>query len=336
MATTFEIKLKERLTIENLLSTHPLSYLNHGEDVISGLTQSQKSLPPHYFYDDQGSILFEQICTLPEYYPTRTEASLLKKHSLEIATITGSCDLIELGSGSSTKTRFLLDAYQQLNASICYLPIDVSPSILASTATELLTDYPRLTIHGLVSTYQLALEDLPAAHFPKRLIAFLGSTLGNFSPMECDRFFEQMVKAMNAGDYFLLGIDLQKDIQILEAAYNDSQGVTAAFNLNILHHLNTQFSGNFNVTEFKHHAFYHQERSQIEMHLISQRNQSVKLKDLALMVDFEAGESILTEISRKFNLAQMENYLDQQRLKTLKIWTDANQWFGLILCQFVP
>ncbi len=336
MTTFSEINSTTRLTIDNLLITHPSSYFNHGEDVISGLTQPQKSLPPHYFYDDYGSTLFEKICTLPEYYPTRTEASILQKNSLEIASMTGICDLIELGSGNSTKTRFLLDAYQQLNYPICYLPIDVSTGILESTAQKLLTDYPLLTVHGLVSTYQLALEDLPPARAPKRLIAFLGSTLGNFNPMECDRFFEQVVNAMNKGDYFLLGIDLQKEINVLEAAYNDAQGVTAAFNLNILQHLNTQFGGDFNLKEFRHHAFYNQEKSQIEMHLISQQNQSVKLKELALMVDFSTEESILTEISRKFNLAQMETYLAQQQLKTLKIWTDSKQWFGLILCQFIP
>lgn len=333
MTTFSEIDLKARLKIDNLLLTHPLSYFNHGEDVIAGLTQKQKSLPPHYFYDEQGSLLFEQICSLPEYYPTRTEASILQENSLEIASITESCDLIELGSGSSTKTRFLLDAYQQLNYPICYLPIDVSTSILESTAQKLLQDYPQLTIHGLVSTYQLALEDLPPTRFTKRLIAFLGSTLGNFSPMECDRFFEQVVNAMNEGDYFLLGIDLQKNINVLESAYNDTQGVTAAFNLNILQHLNTQFGGNFNLAEFKHQAFYHQERSQIEMHLISQQDQSVKLKDLALMVDFVVGESILTEISRKFNLSQMENYLENQGFKIIKNWTDQQQWFGVILTQ---
>ena len=250
MTVIFEVNLDERLQIDNFLQTHPLSYTNHGSDVITGLKQVQKSLPPHYFYDDLGSDLFEKICVLPEYYPTRTEATILKDNSLEIARITGACDLIELGSGSSTKTRFLLDAYQQLNYSVHYIPIDVSTGILETTAQELLKDYSCLTVHGLVSTYQLALEDLPPAKFATRLVAFLGSTLGNFSPQECDRFFEQVTSALNEGDYFLLGIDLQKDSQILEAAYNDSQGITAQFNLNILEHLNWRFDGNFNLSEF--------------------------------------------------------------------------------------
>ena len=197
MTVIFEVNLDERLQIDNFLLTHPLSYTNHGSDVIAGLRQVQKSLPPHYFYDDLGSDLFEKICVLPEYYPTRTEATILRDNSLEIARITGACDLIELGSGSSTKTRFLLDAYQQLNYPIHYIPIDVSTGILETTAQELLKDYSRLTVHGLVSTYQLALEDLPSAQFATRLVAFLGSTLGNFSPQECDRFFEQVTSALN-------------------------------------------------------------------------------------------------------------------------------------------
>ncbi len=334
MTLIFEVNLDERLQIDNFLQTHPLSYTNHGSDVIAGLRQVQKSLPPHYFYDDLGSDLFEKICTLPEYYPTRTEATILKDNSLEIAKITGACDLIELGSGSSTKTRFLLDAYQQLNYPIHYIPIDVSTGILETTAQELLKDYAKLTIHGLVSTYQLALEDLPPAQFASRLVAFLGSTLGNFSPQECDRFFEQVTSALNQGDYFLLGIDLQKDNQILEAAYNDSQGITAQFNLNILEHLNWRFDGNFNLSEFQHRSFYNKEKSQIEMHLVSQKEQVVSLKTLNLKINFAKGETLLTEISRKFNLKQMEAYLENQGLKTVKIWTDSQTWFGLILCQF--
>ena len=198
----------------------------------------------------------------------------------------------------------------------------------------MLKDYARLTIHGLVSTYQLALEDLPPAQFASRLVAFLGSTLGNFSPQECDRFFEQVTSALNQGDYFLLGIDLQKDNQILEAAYNDSQGITAQFNLNILEHLNWRFDGNFNLSEFQHRSFYNQEKSQIEMHLVSQKEQVVNLEALDLTIQFATGENMLTEISRKFNLKQMEAYLENQGLKTVKIWTDSQTWFGLILCQF--
>jgi hypothetical protein len=334
MTVIVKVNLDERLQIENFLQNHPLSYINHGNDVIAGLTQLEKSLPPHYFYDDRGSDLFEQICLLPEYYPTRTEASILKNNAQEIATITGTCDLIELGSGSSTKTRFLLDAYQQLNYPIHYIPVDVSTGILQTTAQELLKDYSGLTVHGLVSTYQLALEALPTNHFSTRLIAFLGSTLGNFSHQECDRFFEQVTSALNKGDYFLLGIDLQKDIQILEAAYNDSQGITAQFNFNILEHLNWRFDGSFNLSEFEYKSFYNQEKSQMEMYLISQKDQLVNLKALDLTVQFATGESILTEISRKFNLKQMKEYLENQGLENVQIWTDSQTWFGLILCQY--
>lgn len=323
---------KKRLQIEYLLDNN-LEEQNEGKDVIEGLTRSPKSLPPHYFYDSKGSQIFEQICDLPEYYPTRTEAAILQKNARKIAEITGSCELIELGSGSSTKTRFLLDAYSDLNYPLYYFPIDVSGSILKESACNLLKDYPKLQVHGLVSTYERALSQLKPCSLPQRTIVFLGSTIGNFTHSDCDRFISQVAAALDNGDYFLLGIDLQKPTQILEAAYNDSQGVTAAFNLNMLQHLNWRFGGDFNLDSFSHQAIYNQSIQQIEMYLISQQTQAICLENLDLIVNFTAGEKILTEISRKFDRKQLKDYLKTKGLKVIDSWTDPNQWFALLLCR---
>lgn len=323
---------QERFQISYLMDQVP--WKEDGMDVIQGLSQPQKSLPPRYFYNHRGSQLFEDICNLPEYYPTRTEAAILREYSKNIAQLTGSCELIELGSGSSSKTRILLDAYQQLNYPLLYLPNDVSGTILEESAQKLLEDYPDLAIHGLVGTYELAFKQLKFDPAKKRLICFLGSTLGNFNQQQCDHFFARVSSALQTGDYFLLGVDLQKSPAIIEAAYNDSQGVTAAFNLNMLEHLNEKFKGDFDLSLFKHRAFYDSQKSQIEMHLVSQTEQVVTLKALDLRVEFKAGETILTEISRKFNLEKLQAYLEANNYRVIQTFTDSQQWFGLLLCQF--
>ena len=307
-----------------------------GSDVIQGLTQTPKSLPPKYFYDDRGSVLFEKICELPEYYPTRTETEILRHYASEIAGMTGACELVELGSGSSTKTRLLLDAYDSSGYPLRYLPIDVSAGILESSAEQLLFDYPSLQVQGLVSTYELALEQLTPTQLPSRMIFFLGSTLGNLNPQECDVFLSQITAALEEGEYFLLGVDLQKPKHWLEAAYNDSQGVTAKFNLNMLEHLNRRFEGNFDTQLFEHWAFYNEQLHQIEMHLRSLKAHTIRLKALDLTVNFEADETIMTEISRKFDLSVMQQQLQAKGLKPLKVWTDPKKWFGLLLCQLQP
>lgn len=324
---------EKRLEIQHLLEPTSVVSSSAGSDVVKGLTQRCKSLSPRYFYDDRGSELFEQICDLPEYYVTRTETSILLDCAGEIAKITGNCELMELGSGSSTKTRIILDAYNQLGYPLRYLPIDVSAGILASSANQLLLDYPTLQVHAIAGTYEMALVQLLPRQLPSRMICFIGSTLGNLNPQECDVFLSQITNAMQVGEYFLLGIDLQKPKHILEAAYNDSQGVTAAFNLNMLDHLNRRFEGNFDTTQFQHLAFYNETEHQIEMHLQSIRKQTVELRALNLSVDFEENETILTEISRKFDINTIKQQLAASCLIPQKVWTDANQWFGLLLCQ---
>lgn len=325
--------IKQRLQIQRVLEAPLTVAPNAGSDVVNGLTQIPKSLPPYYFYDDRGSELFEQICELPEYYPTRTETAILQEYSGEIAKITGACELVELGSGSSTKTRILLDAYQQLDYPLHYLPIDVSTGILESSAKQLLIDYPSLRVYAVAGTYELALKQLLPKKLSHRMICFIGSTLGNLKPQECDVFFSQITDALQVGEYFLLGVDLQKPKHIVEPAYNDRQGVTAAFNLNILDHLNQRFDGNFDTTQFEHWSFYNETEQQIEMHLRSLRSQTVKLSALDLTVNFAPGETILTEISRKFNLNTLQEQLKTRGLVPLNVWTDPNKWFGLLLCQ---
>jgi dimethylhistidine N-methyltransferase len=316
-----------------ILDHHYQELNNGGEDVIQGLSQNPKILSPKYFYDDPGSQLFEKICELPEYYPTRTEAWILQQYADEIAEITNCCELIELGSGSSTKTQVLLDAYQKIATSCRYLPIDVSGGILKTSVLQLQKKYPDFSIHGLLGTYEQALVHLESNYLQSRMLFFLGSSLGNFNPEECDIFLNQVSRTLQTGDFFLLGIDLQKPQDILEAAYNDSQEVTAAFNLNMLSHLNWRFQGNFDLNLFRHQAIYNHVDNQIEMYLHCMMSHCVSLEVLGLKVDFEAEESILTEISRKFDLATMQKQLQTKGLKTVKTWTDKKGWFGLILSQ---
>ncbi|MGK7919361.1 MAG: L-histidine N(alpha)-methyltransferase [Trichodesmium sp.] len=306
---------------------------NDGQDVILGLTQRPKTLPAKYFYDDRGSELFEQICDLPEYYPTRTEASIIKEYADEIAELTGSTELVELGSGSSTKTRLLLDAYQKLGSPFKYVPSDVSGGILKSTVLELQEKYPYFLIEGLLGTYYETLANLESNPALTRTICFLGSSIGNFPTQEFDHFLSQVARTLKPGNCFLLGTDLQKPREILEPAYNDSQGVTAAFNLNILSHLNRRFKGNFDLDLFTHKAIYNKDKSQIEMRLYCQGNVTFYLDSLDLKVDFEAGESILTEVSRKFDLGVLQRQIEAKGMKLKKVWTDSRQWFGLSLFQ---
>ncbi|BAY07699.1 L-histidine N(alpha)-methyltransferase [Calothrix sp. NIES-2098] len=326
-----EQKENSRLRWINLNTA--IASVDEGTDIIQGLTQNPKSLPCRYFYDDQGSELFEQICDLPEYYPTRTEQAILETYASEIAQMTGSCHLIELGSGSSRKTRLLLEAYSEIVQELQYYPIDVSSGILKTTALDLLRQYPKLKLCGLAGTYEQALAQLPPAELENRMLIFLGSTLGNLNDEQCDKFFTQVQQALKPGEFFLLGVDLQKPIEIIEAAYNDSQGITAAFNLNILNHINHRFQGNFVLENFAHWAFYSRVDNQIEMHLRSLTDQTVTLKALDFEVSFQAGETIRTEISRKFHIPTLISALEKHSFQALQVWTDPQAWFGLLLCQ---
>ena len=309
----------------------PAGETDDGSDVIAGLSQAQKTLPCRYFYDDRGSALFERICELDEYYLTRTERDILERAAPEIARLTGPSELVELGSGSAQKTRLLLEAHARRSHPLRFLPIDVSEGMLKASARELLSLYEDLHIQGFSGTYEQAFAALGPRKSASRMLMFLGGTLGNFDAEERGVFLESATSAMAPGEYFLIGADLHKDKDILEAAYNDSQGITAAFNLNILRHLNRRFGANFVLDGFAHHAFYDVDRHWIEMHLRSLGDQTVALKDLGFEVTFEAEETIRTEISGKFDPAVLAAEFAAKGWEKVAAWTDDRGWFAVTL-----
>ena len=309
----------------------PAEEADDGADVVAGLESTPKTLPCKYFYDAAGSALFERICETPEYYPTRTERGILTKHAPDIAALTGPCELVELGSGSASKTRILLDAYAINGNEVHFVPIDVSESILRESSRDLINRYDGLSIRGFSGTYEQALAALHPAPAPARMFVFLGSTIGNFGNRERARFVDHMRGAMAEGEYFLLGVDRRKDPATIEAAYNDKAGFTAAFNINMLDHLNRRFHGDFVTQNFTHCAFYEPRRHQIEMHLESLTNQEVVLGDLGLSVSIKEGETVRTEISKKFDPGELTAEFDALGFSHRATWSDDREWFSLML-----
>ncbi len=303
-----------------------------GDDVRSGLTAVQKSLSPRYFYDDLGSALFEAICNLPEYYPTRTEAEILRRHGGEMAAaISGVTRVIELGSGSADKTRLLLGEIAR-RGEIEYVPVDIDPHVLEKSGRELLAEYPRLRVSAICSDFtrpSRALAELDGEE--PTLILFLGSTIGNFLPREAAAMLRDVRRLVRPGDAFLLGVDLKKPSEILEAAYNDALGVTAAFNLNLLQRINRELSGRFDMRSFGHRAFYDQAQGRIEMHLVSLREHSVPIDALNLEVAFSEGETIHTENSYKYDDEAIALMAADSGFEVAKRWADSKAWFADVL-----
>ncbi|MFD8643403.1 L-histidine N(alpha)-methyltransferase [Streptomyces zaomyceticus] len=296
-------------------------------DVLHGLTRSPKELPPKWFYDARGSELFEEITRLPEYYPTRAEREILKARAPEIAAATGARTLVELGSGSSEKTRFLIDAL--LPGLDSYVPVDVSESALTGAAESLLAERPELRVHALIADFTRGLA-LPGTPGP-RLVAFLGGTIGNLLPGE-RRTFLRSVRAMLApGDALLLGTDLVKDEETLVTAYDDAAGVTAAFNKNVLSVIDRELSADFDPDAFDHVAVWDPEREWIEMRLRARRALTVKIPELDLLVQFTAGEEMRTEVSAKFRQAGVRAELAEADLDLDRWWTDSEGRFALSL-----
>ncbi len=302
-----------------------------GADVVAGLDAARKTLPCKYFYDARGSELFEQICATPEYYPTRTERAILEASAGAIAEATGPVELVELGSGSARKTRVLLEAYGARELEVHFAPIDVSGDMLEESSRRLIARYDGLTIRGIAGTYEDALDALHPAPDGRRMFLFLGSTIGNFSERARHAFLARIHAAMTPNDFFLLGFDRVKDTATLHAAYNDAEGVTAAFNRNILAHLNARFHGDFRPTRFHHVALWNADKSRIEMHLESAVAQQVRLDDLDFTTDFAAGERIHTEISRKFDPAALADEMADLGFARAAEWSDARDWFSLML-----
>ncbi len=275
------------------------------QDVQAGLLTPPRSLPPKYFYDEIGSRLFERICQTPEYYPSRTEEALLQEHAAQIIEYGRPDHLIELGSGSARKTRHLLDACAQQQQHCVYWPFDVAEEMLMTSAGALVADYPWLIVRGLVGDYNGGLANLPLPEKGRRLIAFLGGTIGNFEPDAAQVILSEVRALMRPGDSLLLGADRIKDEQILQAAYDDAEGHTARFNLNVLNVLNRELDADFPVENFSHLALFNADESRIEMRLRAAQGQTVRLGKLDAQIKIEAGEEILTEVSRKFTQASL-------------------------------
>ncbi|WP_037620218.1 L-histidine N(alpha)-methyltransferase [Streptomyces aureus] len=296
-------------------------------DVLRGLTRTPKMLPPKWFYDAHGSDLFEKITELPEYYPARAERELLIASSADIAAMTGARTLIELGSGSSEKTRHLLDAMPDLDT---YVPVDVSESALTQAGNALVEHRPGLNVHALIADFTTGLA-LPGTPGP-RLLAFLGSTIGNLLPRERATLLSSIRSLLSPGDALLLGTDLVKDERSLIAAYNDAAGVTAAFNKNVLSVVNRELGADFDLGSFEHVVRWDAENEWIEMRLRSRTNQTVKIPALALAVDFAAGEELRTEVSAKFREPVLRRELALCGLELTRWWT-AGPLYGLALAQ---
>jgi L-histidine N-alpha-methyltransferase len=301
-------------------------------DARAGLTATPKSLPPKWFYDANGSALFEKITELPEYYPTRAERAILVERAAEIASVTSAATLAELGSGSSEKTRLLLSALREAGTLRCYVPVDVSEPALVMAADALVADYPGLDVRAVLSDFEEHLG-LPApgeAPAP-RLLAFLGSTIGNLLPSQRTAFYARVRAQLLPGDFFLLGTDLVKDPEVLVAAYDDGAGVTADFNKNVLAVLNAALGADFDLDAFEHVAVWDAEAEWIEMRLRSVLAQTVQLPALGLTVHFAEGEEMRTEVSAKFRREPVLAELAAAGLELVRWWTDPQAQFALSL-----
>ena len=301
------------------------------EEISYTLSQNSKFINPKFFYDRKGSDLFESICSLPEYYPTKTEISILKKLKHDLSSyLDENMNLVELGSGSSVKTRLLIDIFTTLQIKTEYFPIDIS-EILTESSEQLLKDYDTLHITGIIDTYEGGLEFLKNYDDNKNLIIFLGSSFGNFTPDDGKLFLEKIFSTMNSGDLFLIGLDLVKDKNILEAAYDDSQGITAKFNLNVLSRINDELDADFNINNFSHYSIYNETDQRIEMNLKSLVSQSVIIAKSNLSLNFNKDELIHTEYSHKYHASQIKKLLTDVGFTIKNIWLDDKKYFSLTL-----
>ena len=298
-------------------------------DVAAGLSSTPKELPPKYFYDARGSGLFDEITRLPEYYPTRCERAILEERASEIARLSGADTLVELGSGTSEKTRLLLDAFAEVGQLRRIVAFDVSEPTLRSAADILAREYPQADVRAVVGDFEHHLGAIPTGG--RRLVAFLGGTIGNLHPKQRALFLSEVAALLAPGDGLLLGTDLVKDVQRLEAAYDDATGVTAEFNRNVLHVVNRELRADFVPERFTHVARFDPDEEWVEMWLRSSRPQQVTVADLDLSVGYQDGEAMRTEISAKFRRRGVEAELGDADLAMARWWTDANGDFGVSL-----
>ena len=320
------------MPLENRVQAQPGRYLDAlRADVRAGLTAVPKTLPPKYFYDARGSELFDEITRLPEYYLTRAETSILRRHCADIAALSRCESLVELGSGTSAKTRLLLRALLDGGTLREFVPFDVDPAVLTDASDALAAEFPGLAIAPFVGDFEHDIGAIPARG--RRTIAFIGSTVGNLEPAVRARFLAQVGAALRPGDTFLLGTDLVKDTGRLLRAYDDAAGVTAAFNRNVLVVVNRELDADFDVDEFRHVALWDPENEWIEMRLRAERAQQVTINDLDLAVSFAAGEELRTEISAKFRRERIEAELATAGMRVVRFWTDQDGDFGLTLAE---
>ncbi|GAB4589019.1 L-histidine N(alpha)-methyltransferase [Nocardia sp. IFM 10818] len=301
------------------------------EDVRTGLTAAPKWLPPKWFYDARGSELFEAITELPEYYPTRTERALLERVAGEIAQVAQAEVLVELGAGSAAKTRLLLEALTSGGPLKTYVPQDVSVAALSAAADQVAAEFPRLGVHGVVSDFTATLDNLPRGG--RRMIAFLGGTIGNLVPAERAAFLAGIHEVLEPGEQLLLGAGLVIDPAVLVPAYDDAAGVTAEFNRNVLHVLNKRLAADFEPEKFEHVAIWDAEQEWIEMRLRATESMRVAIAELDLTVDFAAGEQLRTEISAKFRREGFEKELAAAGFATERVWADPDERFALFLAE---
>ncbi|MFC2069102.1 L-histidine N(alpha)-methyltransferase [Chloroflexota bacterium] len=299
---------------------------NFRTEVLSGLRKPQRELPSKYFYDEKGAHLFELICALDEYYIPRFEATIMETCIIEVAKLIGpQVFLLEYGSGSCQKVRLLLD---NLQSPIAYSPIDISRGQLIQASRELRLDYPHLELLPVCADYTNTFElPIPRQKYNRRVVYFPGSTISNFNPEPAVCFLEHLARVCGAGGGLLISVDLKKDPIVLHRAYNDSQGITAAFNLNLLERINRELGSDFMLDSFEHYAFYHPPKNRMEMHLVSLRRQEVHIGEYSTL--FQKGESIWTESSYKFNFDEFEWLAAKAGFKVKHVWTDRQNWFSI-------
>ncbi len=299
-------------------------------EVLQGLSRPNKSLPPKLFYDERGSALFEEITRLPEYYPTRTEAAILKANADDICSRMGSDVAVsELGAGTATKTRILLNSLVRMQTKVDYFPLDVSHAALQLAQNELNADYETVNVQPYVGDFEdlSFLED----HEPPRLVLYIGSSIGNLEQNNAINLLKNVAMHLSPGDHLLLGVDLVKDRDVLLAAYNDRAGVTAAFNKNLLARINRELDGNFDIDAFRHIALWNESAARVEMHLESTHPQQIRIDALEQTWDFSKGERIHTENSYKYTIERLENLLGCSGFDVEHIWTDPQSWFAVAL-----
>lgn len=326
------VETSDRITVELLLEADDERAL--ADDVIDGLSHHFKDLPPKHLYDTKGALLFDEICDLPEYYPTRTERSILEREAAAMIALTDATELVELGSGTAAKTRLLLQAMHDAAGLDLYVPIDVTETMVQQSAAEIAGEFPSVRVHGIVGDFERHLDHVPDPDPQRpRIVMVLGGTIGNLTQGKRRAFLRSLGPLIGTNGFLLIGTDLVKDPAIIEAAYNDAQGVTAAFNRNVLDVINRELHADFDVDAFEHVAFFDREREWIEMRLRATRPMRVSVEDLDLVVNFAAGEEMRTEISTKFTPARLASDLASAGLVEAAQYRDPDGLYALTLAK---